>query len=249
VPNNAFLILVGKLPARAEALKAISAQFGSWEQKPVPEYKPAAPPAGKKRLILVDRPGSVQADVHMGKVGATMRNQDYFPEIIGSTIVGAGPNSRMFLDIREKRGFAYDVHTETASLNDAGTFSAVTQVRNEVAAEALQAVMDHLDRMAAEPVEKQELTDAKSEANGHFLLRMEPQAGLADQLAAMKVQGLPRDFLESYTTRVNSVEPDQIQAAAKKYLASGDDAVVVVGDAEKLKGTLEKLGRFEVVKP
>jgi zinc protease len=249
VPNNAFLVLVGKLPARAEALKVINEQFGSWQQKPVPEYKPAAPPAGKKQLILVDRPGSVQADVHMGKVGATMRDRDYFPEIIGSAIVGAGPNSRMFLDIREKRGYAYDVHTETASLSDAGTFAAVTQVRNEVAADALQAVMEHLDRMATSPVEKLELTEAKGEANGHFLLRLEPQAGLADQLVTMKVQGLPKDFLETYTTRINSVEPEQIQAAARKYLATGDDALVVVGDAEKLKGTLEKLGKFEVVKP
>jgi predicted Zn-dependent peptidase len=63
------------------------------------------------------------------------------------------------------------------------------------------------------------------------------------------VQGLPKDFLETYTTRINSVEPEQIQAAARKYLATGDDALVVVGDAEKLKGTLEKLGKFEVVKP
>ena len=120
----------------------------------------------------------------MGKIAATFNDPDYFPENVASIIEGGGPNSRLFLDIREKRGYAYDVHTEIAALADAGTFSAVTQVRNEVAADALQGILDHLDRMAKEPVERQELTEAKSYANGVFLLGMEPQRGLADKLVA-----------------------------------------------------------------
>jgi zinc protease len=249
VPNNAFLIIVGKLPARTQAMKTIADLFGTWQQKPVPEYAPAAPPVPKKQLILVDRPGSVQADVRMGRIAANRHDSDYFPESVGSMILGAGPNSRLFLDIREKRGFAYDVHTETGAYSDAGTFAAVTQVRNEVAAEALGGIMEHLDRMAKEPVGKEELTDAKSSANGFFLLRLEPQAGLADQLVEMKIQNLPRNYLETYTTRINSVEPDQIEAAAKKYIATENDAIVVVGDAAKIGEPLSKLGKFEVVKP
>ncbi len=249
VPNNAFLIVVGKLPARAQAMKSITDLFGSWESKPVPEYKPAVPPTAQKRLVLVDRPGSVQADVRMGKVAASHAQTDYFPEFIGSVIVGGGPASRLFADIREKRGFAYDVHSEVAAFADAGTFSAVTQIRNEVAADALQGVIDHLDRMAKEPVAGQELSNAKSLANGNFLLRMEPQSSLADELAQMKVQHLPKDYLETYTTKINSVEPDQIQQAAQKYLRTDNDAIVVVGDAAKLAPALEKIGKFEVIKP
>ena len=249
VPNNAFLIVVGKLPARAVAMKIVTDQFGSWQSKPVPEYKPGAPPAAQRRLVLVDRPGSVQADVRMGKVAGTHHDADYFPEMMGSMIVGGGTSSRLFLDIREKRGFAYDVHSEIAALDNAGMFAAVTQVRNEVAADALQGILDHLDRMGKEPVTKEELSDAKSLANGEFLLRMEPQSALADQLVLMKVQNLPKDYLETYTTKVNSVEPDQIEAAAKKYIAPDNDAIVVVGDAAKLGPALGKIGKFEVVTP
>jgi zinc protease len=197
----------------------------------------------------VDRPGSVQADVRMGRIGATYGNPDLFPQMVGSILEGGGPNSRLFLDIREKRGYAYDVHTEVAGLADAGTFSAVTQVRNDVAADALQGIIEHLERISKEPVEGKELTDAKAYANGVFLLGMEPQRGLADNLAMMKVMNLPKDYLENYTTKVNSVEPDQILNAAKKYMAPGDDVIVVVGDVSKIQKSLEKIGTFETVKP
>jgi zinc protease len=249
VPNNAWLILVGKLPARDETLKTINTQFGRWEQKKVPVYVAPKPPASKRELVLIDRPGSVQADMRMGRLGATFNDPEFFPETVGGIIEGGGPNSRLFLDIREKRGFAYDVHTEVGPLADGGTFSAVTQVRNEVVVDALQGILEHLDRMATQPVERQELTDAKSYANGVFLLGMEPQRGLADKLVQIKVMNLPKNYLETYTTKINSVEPDQIESTAKKYMATGNDTIVVVGDAAAIEKPLEKFGVVRVVKP
>jgi zinc protease len=249
VPNNAYLVMVGRLPARAQTLKMITDQFGSWVQKPVPAYVAPKAPESKRELVLIDRPGSVQADMRMGKVAATFADPDYFPEFVGSMILGGGTNSRLFLDIREKRGYAYDVHTELGALADAANLSAVTQVRNDVAADALQGILEHLDKMATQPVERQELTDAKSYANGVFLLGMEPQRGLADQLARMKVMNLPKDYLETYTTKINSVEPDQIESAAKKYMSTGNDTIVVVGDAAAIQKPLEKFGTVRVVKP
>jgi zinc protease len=249
VPNNAILILVGKLPERAQLAKIINREFASWSQKPVPPYLVPTVPGPKRQLVIVDRPGSVQADMRLGKVAGSMSDPEYFPEYVGSVIEGGGPNSRLFLDIREKRGYAYDVHTEVGALADGGTMAAVTQVRNEVAADALQGILEHLDRMATEPVSADELRDAKTYANGVFLLGLEPQRGLADRLVQMKVMNLPKNYLETYTTKINSVEPDQIQKTAKKYLAPENDAIVVVGDAAAIQKSLEKFGTVEVVKP
>jgi zinc protease len=249
VPNNAILIIVGKLPARADLTKSIAKEFGSWSQKNVPAWVAPKRPEEKRQLVLVDRPGSVQADMRLGRTAATFNDPDYFPEYIGNMIEGGGTNSRLFLDIREKRGYAYDVHTELGALADAASLAAVTQVRNEVAADAMQGILEHLDRMAKEPVEKQELTDAKSYANGVFLLGMEPQRGLADRLVQMKVMNLPKNYLETYTTKINSVEPDQIERAAKKYMATDNETIVVIGDAAAIQKPLEKFGAVTVVKP
>jgi len=248
VPNNAFLVIVGKFN-RTEILKTVTNEFGAWQQKSVPAYTAPAPPPAKRQLVLVDRPGSVQADVRMGKISPTYRDPQFFPESVGSLVEGGGPSSRLFLDIREKRGFAYDVHTETAGLADAATFSVVTQLRNDIAADGVQGILEHLDRMAKEPVTAQELSDAKAYADGTFLLSMEPQRGLADRLVQIRVLNQPKDYVEAYVTHINSVEPDQILSAAKKIMATDDDAIVVVGDAAKIQQSLEKIGKFEVVKP
>jgi zinc protease len=248
VPTNATLILIGKLPARDAVNKLLSDNFGSWKEK----AKPAAPkietPAPKRQIILVDRPGSVQADIHVGRVAPVRTSQEFFPMSVGSYILGAGANSRMFRIIREKEGYAYDAHTEYSTERDAGSFKAVTQVRNEVIEPALKAVLAEMDRMGSERVPAEELTGIKNFMAGLYLLRLETQEGVANQLNAMNTLGLPKDYLETYVTRVRSVEPDKLQEIAKKYIAPGDSAIVVVGDASKIGEALKKFGTVTVTK-
>ena len=167
---------------------------------------------------------------------------------VGNNILGGGVSSRMFTDIRERDGFAYDAHSEYATSRDAATFAAVTEVRNEVIEPALKEVLEEMDRMANQPVSKEELANVKNYLSGLYLLRLETQEGVANQLNFMKTVGLPESYLETYVTRVRSVEPDQIQAAAKKYISSGQAAIVVVGDASKIGDALKKFGEVSVVK-
>jgi len=249
VPNNSFLVLVGRLPARGQVLKSIEDRFGSWQRTTLPASVDDVPlpPAPKQRLIVVDRPGSVQADIHLGKIVATQRDPDYAAMTLASVIVGSVPMGRMFLDIREKLGLAYDVRAEQAAFDNAGIFAVVTQVRNDGVANALQAILDHLDRMAKELVTSRELADAKTSASSAFLLRLEPQAGLADALVTLHVQHLPPDSIETFTARIEAVTAEQVRQAAKKYLAAGNDAIVVVCDAAKVGPQLQKLGTFETI--
>jgi predicted Zn-dependent peptidase len=196
----------------------------------------------------VDRPGSVQADIHVGRLAPTRLTSEFFPMTVGSSILGGGGSSRMFVDIRERDGFAYDAHSEYATNRDAATFAAVTEVRNEVMEPALKEVLEELDRMAKEPVTKDELSNVKNYMSGLYLLRLETQDGLANQLNGMKTLGLPENYLETYVTRVRSVEADQILAAAKKYMATGNAAIVIVGDAAKIGDAVKKFGDVTVVK-
>jgi len=248
VPNNGTLILIGKLPARAELLKTIAEQFGSWAQKPLPAPPRMDLPAPKRQIVLVDRPGSVQADIHVGRLAPTALAPEYFPLMVGNVALGGGTNSRMFKNIREKEGFAYDAHSSYDAHREAGDFQAVTQVRNEVIEPAMKAVLAELDGMAGAPMPAAELSNVKNFIAGNFLLGLETQDGLANQLVSMKARGLPNDYLETYTTKVRQVEPNQVQAVAKKYIAPGESAVVVVGDASKIGDALKKLGTVTVTK-
>ena len=248
VPNNAVLILIGKLPPAAEALKLIQARFGSWERKDVSFPSMPALPDTRRQLVLVDRPGSVQADIHIGRLAVTRTSADYFPLLVGRLILGGGSSSRMFVNIREKEGFAYDAHAAQTVHKDGGSFSAVTQVRNEVLEPALKAVLAELKRMENERVSAEELSNAKNLSAGSFLLHLETQNDLADQFVMMRTIGLPNDYLEKFTDRVRAVEPDQVQAAARKYMAADKSVIVVVGDASKIAQALEKFGKVTVTK-
>ena len=99
----------------------------------------------------MDRPGSVQADIRVGRPRRHPADPDFFPLVLAETILGGGASSRMFLKIREKKGFAYDAHSELNARREAGMFAAVTQVRNEVIEPALEAVFEELERMAKDP--------------------------------------------------------------------------------------------------
>ena len=247
-PNNAVLLLVGQLPSHAETLKLVRDRFGVWKQKPVPAAPAKKFPESRRELVLVDRPGSAQADIHIGRLAATRTDPDYYPLLVGNAILGGGASSRLFIDVREKKSFAYDAHSEMDRRKDAGVMTAVTQVRNEVVEPAMEAVLEHLSEMAKSPVSAAELSDAKNHISGVFLISLETQASLADQVDLVKTMGLTNDYLEMFTTHVRSVEPDQIQAAAKKYMAPDNDTIVVVGDASKIEKSLEKFGKVEVEK-
>lgn len=249
-PNDATLIMLGKLPARAETLKTIKDRFGAWQPKTAPAPPQPKFPAGKRELVLIDRPGSVQADIMVGHLATPRTNPEYYPLMVGSVILGGGTSSRMFNEIREKKGYAYDAHSELnlAARKDTGLFMAVTQVRNEVLEPAMQELLAELDGMGKDRVTAEELSNAKNFISGNFLLSLETQDSLAGQLERNRAQGLAPDYLENFTTRVRSVEPDQVQKESKKFMNPEDAAIVVVGDGAKIQKALEKFGNLRVTK-
>ena len=196
----------------------------------------------------MDRPGSVQADIRMGRLAVDRNSPDYFPMLVANTILGGGASSRMFTDIREKQGYAYDAHSSMQARKNAGLFTTVTQVRNEVLEPALKAVTAELDDMVKKPVPADELSDVKNYLSGNFVIGLETQAGLASQLANMKLLGVPDNYLETFTARIRAVQPAQIQAAAARYMAPEAAGIVVVGDASEIGKTLERFGKVTVVK-
>lgn len=241
-PARAVLVLVGALPPTAETLKLLESNLGDWASPPPPPLVQARPPEPRRSITLIDRPGSVQADVRIGRLAVTRHHPDYFPLLVANAILGGGASARLFMNIREKQGFAYDAHSALNALQEAGTLEVVTQVRNEVLAEALQAALAEMKRIATEPVSADELAATRNYLSGVFVIRLETQQALASQLAMTRLLGLPLEYLEQYTLRVRAAEPEQIRAAAARYISPEEAAIVVVGDAAKLRPVLEKFG-------
>ena len=247
-PNNSVLVMVGPFVDTKVWVRMVEVKFGNWQRGADVRAAAVSASAAKRSITLVDRPGSVQAAVQVGRLGVPRSHADYFPLMVASTILGGGTSSRLFNDIREKQGFAYHVSSHSQPFKQAGMMEGVMQVRNEVVEPAVASLLGHFSRMGTERVAQEELSDVKNYLSGKFVMSLARPSGVADQLLASRMNGLGNAYLETYVNQIRRVEPDQIQGVSKRYMDPQGLAVVVVGDAKAILKPLEKAGPVKVEK-
>ncbi|HTF37463.1 MAG TPA: pitrilysin family protein [Blastocatellia bacterium] len=248
-PGGSVAIIVGDFDASRMEAKAREV-LGRWEtQKKVSTYigPNHFPRATERRVYLVNRPASEQADFRIGTLAVKRSSADYFPLLVANSILGAGTGSRLFLNIRERKGYAYDVYSSVGALREAGSFFGGAETRTEVTARAIREMLAEFNRLGAVKVGPRELQGAKNYLNGLFSLSLSTQGGVADRIMQSHMLDLGSDYLEGYRSRIESVTAEQVQEAARKYILSDRPAIVVVGDASKLAKDLRTIGPVEVL--
>jgi len=166
---------------------------------------------------------------------------------VANTILGGGTSSRLFLNLREEKGYTYDVYSSVRAPLHRGTFFGGAETRTEVTLAALKEMLAEYDHMRNEKVSAEDLRNAKNYLNGVFSLVLSTQGGVAGQMAATHMLGLGQDYLKTYRSRIEAVTAEQIQQAARRHILTDRPAIVVVGDAAKLKKELSTLGPVEVL--
>ena len=181
-PRGSVAVIVGDFDAGRIESKARGILSG-WKE---PQNKPASTRAeaqsvktAERQVYLIDRPGSEQADFRIGAPGVKRRDPDYFPLLVANSILGAGTGSRLFLNIREQKGYAYDVYSSLSALRLGGTFFAGAETRTEVTVRAIEEMLAEFDRLREVKVGPRELQGAKNYINGLFSLSLSAQGGVA----------------------------------------------------------------------
>lgn len=248
-PNNAFLIAYGDITLK-ELVSKLQRSFGSWEKGEAKRMLlPALKAPTKSRVLLVDRPGSVQTSLWMGAIGIERNSDDYFAVLVMNHILGGGPASRLFMNLREDKGYTYGIYSSFTGTTFPGVVVASTDVRTAVTEGAMQELSMELRRIANEPVTAQELTNARRALIGRFALSLDAPQALMSNLATQKIYGLPADYWDTYPQRVEAITPADIQRVAKKYYDAGRLQIVAVGDAKALSPVLGKYGTVEPASP
>lgn len=234
IPNNAMLIAVGDIE-RDEFLKEVESQFGSW-QKGSPAFDTFAPPPSRetRTITIVDRPGSAQSNIVLGNLAIDRTSPDYFPVLVMNQVLGAGASSRVFMNLREEKGYTYGAYTRLNSKRLAGDIEATAEVRNEVTGASLKEFFYELERIRNEDVREDEIADAKSFLTGVFPIRAETQEGLTNLIVNQNLYGLPDDYLQTYRENVDAVTIADVRAAAEKYVRPAEMAIVIVGDSTEI---------------
>jgi zinc protease len=230
VPNSAVFIVVGDV-SYDDILRRVESLFSTWQRGEdlVTDF-PAPPIRTKRTAYLIDRHGSAQSNIIIANNGITRTNPDYFPMLLMHTVLGANASSRLFMNLREEKGYTYGAYTNLDARRTAGTFRATAEVRTPVTGDSLKEFFFELNRIRNERVSEKEISDAKSYLTGVFPIRLETQEGLTDQLVQIKMLRLPDDYLQVYRDRVQAVTLDEIQQVAQKYVKPDEAALIVVGD-------------------
>src|SRR5688572_3187329 len=245
VPNSAVFIIVGDV-RYDDVLRRLESLFSTWERgEELVTNFPAPPVRTRRTAYVIDRHGSAQSNIVIANSGIVRTSPDYFPMLLLHTVLGANASSRLFMNLREEKGYTYGAYSNLDARRTAGTFRATAEVRTPVTGDSLKEFFYELNRIRNERVSEKEIADAKSYLTGVFPIRLETQEGLTDQLVQIKMLRLPDDYLQLYRDRVQAVTLDDIQRVAQKYVKTEAAALIVVGDGasvlEQIKPYVEDI--------
>jgi zinc protease len=245
-PDNAILGIAGDVRAK-ELIAKLEKRLGSWRRAGVKQAWPRNPaPATARRVLLVNRPSSVQTTLALGNIAIERRSPDYMAMVVMNHVIGGGASSRLFLNLREEKGYTYGVYSDFSALRYPGPWRAGGSMRTEVTAGALAEFFYELRRIRDEKVSAEELEASKRAIVASFALSLEQPARVLGFAITAKQYDFPADYWDSYPARIMAVTADDVQRVARKYLNPETLQVVAVGDASKVKAPLEKYGAVEI---
>jgi len=246
-PQNTILAISGDVHAQT-LIPKLRQSLAEWKRSKVPvKFPPGPPPADKQKIFLVDRPGSVQTTLLMGNLAIDRANPDYPALVVLNEVLGAGSASRLFLNLREEKGYTYGVYSNLIARKYAGPWTAGGDLRTEVTDGAMTEFLRELNRIRDEKVPDDELDAARRSVVAHFALSLESPQQLIGYAITRKAYNFPADYWDKYPAQVAAIKADDIQRVARKYINPATMQVVAVGDAGKIRPVLEKYGPVEMV--
>jgi len=245
-PDGALLVVAGDITLD-RLRQLVDRHLGPWRGA-VPARSYGTPPLPRpSEILLVHRPGSEQANIVVGNLGLRPGVAEYYPATVANKVLGGGADARLFLILREAKGWTYGAYSQLARQYDIGPFQATAEVRTAVADSALAELLAQLRRIRSEAVPDSELTAAKGYLTGVFPLTIETPQQIASQVAAQKRLGLGNDYLERYRERIAAVTAEQARAAAATVMRPDSAVVVVVGDGAALYERLRAILPVRIV--
>jgi zinc protease len=232
---NLKVAVVGDIDA--EAVKSmLDRVFGALPAQP--ELKPVATVSpqglGRRIVIKLDVPQAVMA---FGGPGIARKDPDFMAAYIVNHILGGGTfSSRLFREVREKRGLAYSVSDSLVWLDHSALFLGGTATRADRAGETLELIDKEIRRLAENGPTADELAKAKAYLNGAFALNLDTSSKIAALLVQLQCDGLGIDYFARRPEMINTVTLDDARRVAKRLL-DGGLLVTVVGRPEGLAST------------
>ena len=228
--DNLKVAVVGDIDA-ASVASLLDEVFGSLPAKADLSAVSAASPQGLGQRVVVEL-DVPQAVVTFGGPGIARKDPDFIPAYIVNHILGGGSfSSRLYHEVREKRGLAYSVYSSLVWLDHAAMFMGGTGTRAERAGETIELIEQEIRRLAGTGPTEDELARAKSYLNGAYALGFDTSSKVAGQLVQIQLDDLGIDYPERRKGMIEAVTIDDVRRVAKRLLDNGL-LVTVVGSPQ-----------------
>lgn len=244
-PDFATLTIVGDVSE--SEIMAKTGFLKNWKKKN-PVFPVIAPPvannASGSQIMLVDKYKAAQSEIRVGQLGQTYDwNGKFFKTNAMNYPLGGNFNSRLNLNLREDKGFTYGIRSYNMGYKDRqGVFEISTGVRTSATDSAMKEIMYEVNNYRNNGITDEELDFMKKSITQSDALRYETNFQKASFLNRLVEYNLPKDYIRQQNTTIKSLTKEEINAIAKEILQPEKMTILIVGDKEKVKVPLEKLG-------
>jgi len=241
-PNGGHLVLVGDLDPD-KTVRALERALSTWTAGPAAPPAPPLPDAGAARTIIVDRPGSAQASLIIAQTAvAGPKDPDYMSLVLANHVLGGTANSRLFENLRTRRGYTYGAYSSIELYGRGIVWSASADCRTEVARPALEEMLSEVRELTSREISAAALDNSRRHLRGLFLMRLSSLDRITGYLSSVAESGRdPRETIAQYEPRLAEATPASALAAVNSRLDLRKLVTVVVGDETALKPALKGL--------
>jgi predicted Zn-dependent peptidase len=206
-----------------------------------------APPRLPASVRLIDRKDAPQSTIVLGLPAITPTDPDWVPLQVANSLLGGAFFSRITLNIRESKGYAYSPRSGVTAYRGAAQWAQEADVNRDDTAAALREIYGEIARLAATPPPADELVRNQNLLVGRLALSLSSRQGLVGRLAFLDLHGLPDTWLAGYVSAVRAVTPQSLAATVQQHLDARRMTLVVVGDMAKVRGSIRALPQVKAL--
>ena len=240
VPSNLVVSLAGNV-SHAEVLALASRYFDDWPAKAFPSFVPVNSHLPAQQLAVEGR-SITQTNVSIGLLAFPRKDPDRYPLMVFNNLLGRGMSSRLFREVRERRGLAYSVGSSVSRFSDTGVLVVSAGVAPDKLREAVIIIREELQKLVEEPVGEEEMAKVRDYSVGNFRLGLETSMALGQRAGELLLTMGEIEPIDSVVEKLRAVTPDDILRVARRIIQGAKPTMAVVGpgaDGEDLAGLLD----------
>lgn len=244
-PNNSVLVLAGNLNLTTASRK-VSHYLNTWQKKDLERPLPRPPePNNAEKVCYVELPQAKDATLLVGNVIFPLADPDFFPFSVLNQVLGGTPNSRLFMNLRESREYAYTAFSEMDLFRSCGVYMIRAKVIPSACFASVQEILKELDRMAKEKVPTFEIEQAKSYLIGNFPMQVNRLDNLTRKISEIVAFSLGEEHWNKFYENIMLVDSGKVFENAERYLLP-KPVVIIVGDKNSLFDHLRDFDKLDI---